>query len=136
MNDIRLILDRSALLLFARGALPVGETLAEVIDEGDLYATPVTVYLDVMRLLNSDDEPQIIEMARLVRLLMASPSARLLPVLPGDVDAILHWTGLVGYEQAACVVAMLARPGCYVLTGEPEFYEGELGEGSVIRIED
>jgi hypothetical protein len=136
-GTVRLILDQSALLLFARGALPVGETLAEVVDEGDLYATPVTVLVDVLRMLDSDDEPEIAEMRRLVRLLMASESAVVLPVEGGSVDALLYWTPLVAtLSNATCVVAMLSTPGSYLLTGQPEYYVDELGDGPIITIED
>jgi hypothetical protein len=134
VNEIRLILDRSALLAFAKGRIAVGETLAEVIDEGDLYATPVTTYVDVMRFLEPEDLPP--QMRQLVQLLFASPSARLLPILPGDAEALLYWIRRVGEDVAPCVVALLAHPHCYMLTAEPEWYEDELGDGSYIQIED
>lgn len=135
-GDIRLILDASALFLFGRGALAVGETLAEVTAEGDLYATPVTVYVDVLRRLDGDDNHELADMAGLVRLLMTSPSAVILPVEAGAADALLYWSRVVGVENAACVVAMLARPDCYLLTAVPDLYKGELGDGPILAIED
>ncbi len=136
-GDIRVVLDQSALLAFSRGALPVGETLVEVTSEGDLYGTPVTVLVDVLRMLNSDDEAHIAEMGRRVRLLMASESARVLSVPGSSLDALLYWTPLVGgVGNAACVVAMLALPGSYLMTAKPQLYVDELGDGPILAIED
>lgn len=135
-GDIRVILDSSALFAFSRGALPVGETLVEVTDEGDLYATPVTVLVDVLRMLNGDDLPP--EMRHRVRMLMTSPSAVILPVEGGSLDALLYWTPLLGgvVGNAACVVAMLAQPDSYLMTAKPELYVDELGDGPILAVED
>lgn len=132
---IRLILDRSALLSFAGGALGVGETIAEVCDEGGRYGTPVTVYAAAMRRLGP--APDLEHMERLAALLMSAPAAEVLPVPAATADALVFWSRRFGdVDAAACVTAMLARPGCYLLTADPDLYVGELGDGPVIPIED
>lgn len=120
MTDIRLILDGSALRAFAIRGIDVGETVAEVADEGGRFGIPVTVLADTLRRMDDSS-------AAIVNVLVTNPACAVLDVHAADVDAIAWWGRLAhGTDRGVCVVAALSREGCLILTADPDAYGPQL----------
>jgi hypothetical protein len=123
--DVRLVLDESAIFAYVAGSISVGETLAEVVDEGRRYGVSVAVLAPVLA--------QVDEHAgALVRLLAGNARCAVLDMLSGDCGRLAEWSRRLGsLGRAASVVAALDRPAGYLLTAEPDRY-GELNDTGLI----
>jgi len=119
---IRIVLDTSAVMAYAKGSENVGEVLIEVTDEGGAFAVPVVCLLE-----GSKSAPEAN-----VRLLTSNPACRVLPLLSEDWPRLLAGVRLLSRLDLATALYAAGREG-YVLTGEPDAY-GEIGGQAVIEI--
>jgi hypothetical protein len=124
-TDVRLVLDESAIAAYLFGSIGVGETIAEVLDEGRRYGISVAVLAQVVAAADKVGRD-------LVRLLSGNARCAVLDVLAGDTDRLAEWTRRLGsLGRAASVVAALDRSAGYLLTAEPDRY-GELNDTGLI----
>jgi PIN domain len=114
--DIRLVLDTSAILAYAATSIHVGETIAEVVDEGGRVGVPVVCLAEASRLIAD-------KLADGVTLLVRHPSCVVLPTLAEDWTALAAWTRVLSrVDLAAALIEATDRPAGYVLSGEPDAY--------------
>ena len=112
-RPIRLVLDTSAILAFAKGSLHVGETLSEVADNGAAFGLPIAC----LAAAHSADHSML-------SMLTGHPVGVLLTV---KVDEWRPWAamcGLLGRLDAAAALLAASYADCDVLTGEPALYRG------------
>jgi len=114
---VRLVLDTSAVLAYAAGSIDLGETIAEVVDEGGRFAASAVCLAEAVRLVAHEQAPG-------VPLLVRHPRFTPLPVLAADWDRIGYWARELGrLDRAAAVVEVLDRPEGYLVTAEPDGYD-------------
>ena len=114
---IRLILDTSAVLAYAAGSIDLGETIAEVVDEGGRFGASAVCLAEGIRLVDDDR-------ALGVPLLGYHPRFVPLSVLAEDWDRVGYWARELGrVDRAAAVVEVLDRPDGYLVTAEPGRYD-------------
>jgi hypothetical protein len=114
---IRLILDTSAVLAYTAGSIDLGETIAEVVDEGGRFGASAVCLAEGVRLVDDDR-------ALGVPLLSRHPRFVSLPVLAEDWDRVGYWARqLRRVDRAAAVVEVLDRPDGYLVTAEPGRYD-------------
>jgi hypothetical protein len=114
---VKLVLDASAVLAYAAGSIDLGETIAEVVDEGGRFAASAVCLAEGVRLVDAD-------LALGVPLLTRHPRFVPLPVLAEDWDRIGYWAReLGGVDRAVAVVEVLDRPDGYLVTAQPAAYE-------------
>jgi glycine/D-amino acid oxidase-like deaminating enzyme len=114
---IKLILDTSAVLAYAAGSIDLGETIAEVVDEGGRFGASAVCLAEGVRLV---DDAQTLG----VPLLTRHPRFVSLPLLGEDWDRVGYWARELGrVERAAAVVEVLDRPDGYLVTAEPGRYD-------------
>ena len=115
---LRLILDTSACLVYARGgdrALGVGETIGQLLDEPDAhYGAPVLCLAEATAQLNDDQ-------AALLDVLVASTICDALP-LGDDWRALGFAARVTGSTSRGAAWQEAARNDAYLLTAEPEAY--------------
>jgi hypothetical protein len=114
---VRLVLDTSAVLAYAAGSIHLGETIAEVVDEGGRFGSSAVCLAEAVRLVAADRELG-------VPLLTRHPRFVPLPVLADDWDRVGYWAKELGaVDRAATVVEVLDRPDGYLVTAEPGAYD-------------
>jgi hypothetical protein len=114
---IRLILDTSAVLAYAAGSIDLGQTIAEVVDEGGRFGASAVCLAEGIRPVDDDRAPG-------VPLLSRHPRFVPLPVLAEDWDRVGYWARELGrVDRAAAVVEVLDRPDGYLVTAEPARYD-------------
>jgi len=114
---VRLVLDTSAVLAYAAGSIDLGETIAEVVDEGGQFAASAVCLAEALRLVPGDQ-------ALGVPLLTRHPRFVPLPVLAEDWDRVGYWAKELGeVDRGAAVVEVLDRPYGYLVTAEPDRYD-------------
>ena len=122
-RPIRLILDTSAILAFARGSVDVGETLREVGDDS-LAGLPALCLAEARTIVHDVD---------LFDLLVAHPATTVVST-SSDWWALGMGLGIVG-PLPATTAAQAAHDGqCALLTAVPRLYGGLDGGGPVIAI--
>lgn len=127
-RELRLVLDTSAVLAYARGSVDVGETITEVVDEGHWFGSSVVCLAEATRLAG-DDSPGI-------TLLAAHRRFVALPAAAEKWPALATWTRLLRrVDLAASILEAVDREG-HVMTAEPHLYAAgsEYGELPVITI--
>ena len=114
---IRLVLDTSAVLAYAAGSIDLGQTIAEVVDEGGRFAASAVCLAEGVRLVDEDRTLG-------VPLLTRHPRFVPLPVLAEDWDRLGYWAKELGrIDRAAAVIEVLDRSDGYLVTAEPRRYE-------------
>ena len=114
--EIRLVLDTSAIVAYAATSIDVGETIAEVVDEGGRFGAPVVCLAEAARLV---DESLVAG----VTLLTRHSSCVVLPTLAEDWLALAAWTRRLGrVDLAVALMEATDRPAGYVLSAEREAY--------------
>ena len=114
-RELRLVLDTSAVLAYARGSVDVGETITEVVNENQWFGASVVCLAEATRLAGNDRPG--------VALLAAHARFVALPARAEDWPALAAWTELLGrVDLAASLVSAVDREG-WVLTGEPRAYD-------------
>ncbi|MEO3922882.1 hypothetical protein ABGB07_03225 [Micromonosporaceae bacterium B7E4] len=120
---IRILLDTSAIIAYTKASISVGETIAEVVDEGGSFGASVLCLAEATRLVDP-------EHALGVPLLVRHPRCVVLPVLAEDWSAVAEWTRTLGRVDLAVSIVEAVDRNAYVLTAEPERY-GDKGDGEV-----
>ncbi|WP_326559679.1 hypothetical protein [Micromonospora sp. NBC_01796] len=120
---IRLVLDTSAILAYARTSIAVGETIAEVVDEGGRFAIPAVCLAEASRLADDDQTPRL--------LLLSQHVCAVVTTTPDDEWRVLvEWTRILGRVDLAAAMAHTT----YVLTAEPKAYGDDVDQLPVIPI--
>jgi hypothetical protein len=121
--EVRLVLDTSAVLAYARGSIHVGETIAVAADDGGLFGVSPVCLAEAHRLVEDDR-------ADGVPLLVNHPACVVLALPAEDWSALATWTKEFGrVDLAAAFLEATDRDG-FVLTGEPGSY-GDKGDGAL-----
>jgi hypothetical protein len=125
---IRLVLDTSAVLAYAATSINVGETIAEVVDEGGSFGVSVLCLAEASRLVGEEHAPG-------VPLLVQHPHCVVLPVLAEDWSAVAGWTAVLDRTDLAASLVEAIDRDAYVLTREPGHYDDKgPGELPIISI--
>jgi hypothetical protein len=125
---VRLVLDTSAVLAYAGISIDVGETIAEVVDEGGRFGVSVLCLAEAARLVAD-------EHALGLPLLTQHPCCTILPVLAEDWQAVGGWTKVLGRADLAVSLVEAIDRDAYVLTGEADRYDDKgPGELPIISI--
>ncbi len=115
-GQVQLVLDGSAVLAYAAGSIRVGETIAEVVDEGARFGASVVALAEASRVVRDEEALGVPLLARHARF---EP----LPAMSQDWTRIAWWSRVLGsVDRAAAVVEALDREA-YVVTAEPETYD-------------
>lgn len=125
-GPIRLVLDTSAILAYAATSIAVGETIAEVVDEGGWFGLPVVCLAEASRLVGEDQAAGVL-------LLVEHPYAVVTPADDEEWRVLAEWTRILGRVDLASALAEAIAHSGYVLTGEPDGY-GDPDEMPVIQI--
>ncbi|MEE6259929.1 hypothetical protein [Plantactinospora sonchi] len=126
VEGIRLVLDTSAIIAYANTSIAVGETIAEVVDEGGRFAVPVACLAEASRLVPEDRAAGVL-------LLVEHPCAYVTPIGATDWQVLAEWTRILGRLDAASALIEAIDWTAYVLTGEPKVY-GSPDEMPIIPI--
>lgn len=118
MIPVRLILDTSAIVAYARGSEAVGETIREVGADA-AFGLPVACLACAQV-----DLPWL-------DLLVAHPAAVVLSTPAGVWRSLVATADLLGTIDAATAVLAAWDADCDVLSGEPEVY-GPLGDDAPV----
>lgn len=114
-RPVRLILDTSAILVYARGSEAVGETIREVDLDGAAFGLPVPCLACAAVDL------------RWLDLLAAHPAAVVLTTDPARWRSLVTTADLLGTIDAAAAFLAAGDAECDVLTASPQMY-AELGD--------
>lgn len=112
---VLIVLDTSAVLAYAATSIHVGETIAEVSDEGAQFGVSVLCLAEAARLLKDDD-------ASGVELLVQHPHCAVLPVPAEDWRYLAQLTKMLDRADLAVSLGEALDRNAFVLTGEPERY--------------
>jgi hypothetical protein len=114
-DDIRLVLDTSAVLAYAATSVNLGETIVEVVDEGGFFGVPVLCLMEAARLVDT-------KLAGGLELLVAHDHCVVLPVPAEDWRALAELSVMLDHTgRAVCLLEAIDR-GAYVITAEPDAY--------------
>ncbi|MFY1693913.1 MULTISPECIES: hypothetical protein [unclassified Solwaraspora] len=114
-GSVRLVLDTSAILAYAAVSTDVGETIAEVVDEGGSFALPVVCLAEASRRVPEHQ-------ASGVSLLAEHPYAVVTSTPAADWRALTEWSRILGRVDVASALFDAITHTAYVLTGEPDAY--------------
>jgi hypothetical protein len=124
-RPIRVLLDASAIVAFTRGSLDVGETIAEVNDEGAAAGLPILCLVEATRAVADTDR---------LDLLVAHSATAVITPQPEDWRALAVTCETVGRLDAATAVLAAIDLDCLVLTDQPGLYGGLAAGGPIIPI--
>jgi hypothetical protein len=114
-QQVRLVLDSTAVLAYSAGPIHVGETITEVVDEGGRFGASVVALAEAARVVREND-------AFGVPLLARHPRFDPLPARVEDWERLAWWSRTLGrLDRAAAVIEALDRDG-YVVTADPDAY--------------
>jgi hypothetical protein len=113
---VRLVLDTSAVLAYAASSINLGETIAEVVDEGGRFGASVVCLAEASRLAAEDRAFGVPLLTRHTRFVV-------LPAAAEDWDRLGYWSKLSRIDRAAAIVEVLDRPDGYLVTAEPGAYD-------------
>jgi len=123
--EIRLILDTSAIVAYARDSVDVGEVLGEIAAEGATAGLPVLCLAEARRHVA---DPALIE-------LLASHTATvILAPEPEAWRALAALSGIVGRLDAATALIDALDYDVEILTAQPGLYAGKPGRKRTIEI--
>ena len=125
MSDrpVHVILDASAIVAFTRGAIDVGETIAEVDDELTAAGLPVLCLVQATASVTDRDRLDI---------LLRHEATTLLDVEAADWPVLAALHGTVGRLDAATAVLAAYDAGAQILTSQPDLYAALFDGGPVI----
>jgi hypothetical protein len=124
-RPIRIILDTSAIIMFCRSIIHVGEVIAEINDEQAAVCVPMLCLVEASGAAFDVDR---------LELLVNNTASLILAPDPGDWRALAALRGTVGRLDAASAVLAAIDAGCQVLTSQPGLYAGLAGGGPIIEI--
>lgn len=116
-SEIQLILDTSAVVVYARGSVDVGETISEAGDNGHLFAVHVWTLAEASVLLKPDE-------LTMLDMLLAHPAGA------APLAGVIGWERLAraarkyGSVSRGLVGLAATRHAAYVITADPEAYPG------------
>jgi hypothetical protein len=114
--NVRLVLDTTAILAYAETSIHVGETIAEVLDEGGRFGLPVYCLAEASRRVPD-------KQADGVTLLTRHPQCEVLTTYAEDWTLLAAFTRALGrVDLAVALLEATDRPAGYILSGEPEAY--------------
>ncbi|GAA2692450.1 MULTISPECIES: hypothetical protein [Actinoplanes] len=128
-RDAKLVLDTSAITAWARGSVAVGETLAEINDEGGAVIIPLWC------LIEAGHHTAMIDRDRL-ELLLAHPATFLISDDAEDWESLVALRALVGRADCASAAMLALDLGVDVMTRDPKWYSGVAGGRIVLAIEE
>jgi hypothetical protein len=123
-RPVRVVLDTSAILAFSRGSIPVGDTAAEVDDDGSLIGLPIACLVEARWRLADAGRLSLLVHHRATELIAA----------PGDWSALAAALDVAGRQDAASALLAAVLWGCDVLTAHPRRYSALAGGCPVIPI--
>jgi hypothetical protein len=126
-RPIKVVLDASAIVEFARESIHVGETLAEVDDEGGAAAIPVSCLVEAVHAVANIDR---------LNLLIAHRATFAMTDDPADWQVLAATYDITGRADAAAAALTALDNGCAVLTRQPGLYAGLDVGGLVIPIDE
>ncbi len=115
---IRLVLDTSAVLAYAAGSFDLGETMAEVVEEGARFAVPAICLAEASRLAEDDHRAGVL-------LLTRHTSAVVLPLGADDWQSLGAAASVLGRIDLAAALLTALRADAIVATAEPARYDPE-----------
>jgi hypothetical protein len=121
---VGVVLDTSAILAFSRGSIPVGDTAAEVDDDGGLIGLPIACLVEARWRLADAGRLSLLVHHRATELITA----------PGDWPALAAALDVAGRQDAASALLAAVHWGCDVLTAHPRRYAALAGGSPVIPI--
>ncbi len=124
-RPIKVVLDASAIVEFARESIHVGETLAEVDDEGGGAAVPVSCLVEAVHAVADIDR---------LNLLVAHRATVAMTDDPADWQVLAATYDITGRADAASAALTALDNGCAVLTRQPGLYAGLEAGGLIIPI--
>jgi hypothetical protein len=124
---LRVVLDTSAIVAYLQASIHVGETIAEVVDEGAGFGVPVVCLAEAVALRMDGNGAS-------VDLLVAHPACTVLPMLATDWRALASAARMVGRIDLGVALLAAVDHDAYVLTGEPGPYGALVDDGPVIPI--
>lgn len=126
-RSVRLVLDASAVLSYARGSAHVGELLIELGEAGNVAALPLGSLVEAW--------PAAVEVERLDTL-VAHDAVVLVPDHPDDWQTLGHLCALTGGVGSASAALAALDADCWVLTSDPIRYAAVAAGDLTVRIED
>jgi hypothetical protein len=120
--DVRLVLDTSAAIAYARSSIHVGEVLAEIADERAVAALPLACLVAA--------DPAVTDTAGL-RMLAEHAATVVLTDGPDMWRELAAMAEIVGRLDASSAALAGIDFGVEVLTGSPGLYAG-VGDGSMV----
>lgn len=129
MNDrpVRVVFDTSAVLAFARESIAVGETLAELLNDGMSAAVPVLCLAEAV--------PPALEAERLDAL-VGHPATTVVTDGPSEWRALGHLCALTGEIASASAALAAVDFDAWILTADPDRYRSVAGGTLGIQIAD
>lgn len=112
---IRLTLDTSAVLAYAQGSIDVGETLAEIASERDLFAVHVLCLAEAARFAGDGD-------VKYLPLLAAHRCCVLVGTPAQDWQELAGTARMLNRTDLAATLRTAATLDTFILTGEPGRY--------------
>jgi hypothetical protein len=129
-QDIRGVLDSSAIQSYARGHVHVGEMVTEIADEKALFGIPATALLDAHSRFLGD----AVARARM-GVLVGLPGARLMDLNADAAVEVADVVPLTGNDLARAHAAWAALTHAALLfSTEPERAAGAVGKDRIIAI--
>jgi len=122
-RPIRLLLDASAIVAFTRGSIDVGETIAEVYDDGAAVGLPILCLVEAVRSVAETDQ---------LDLLVAHPATEVFAPAPEEWRALAAIVDMVGRMDCASAVLTAIDLDCLIMTNQPGVYGGLAGGGPII----
>jgi hypothetical protein len=114
--NIRLVLDTTAILAYAETSIHVGETIAEVLDEGGRFGLPVYCLAEATRRVPDKHADGVTFLTR-------HPQCEILGTSRDDWTLLAAFSRALGrVDLAVTLMEATDRPACYVLSAEPEAY--------------
>jgi hypothetical protein len=123
-HDARLVLDTSAITAWVRGSVAVGETLAEINDEGGAVVIPLWC------LIEAGHNTAMIDRDRL-DLLLAHPATFLVTDDVQDWESLVALRALIGRADCASAAMLALDLGVDVMTADPKWY-GTVADGRIV----
>lgn len=125
-RQVRLVLDDTAVLEYARGTLHVGELLIQLAEAGHVAALPLVCLVEAY--------PAAVE-AEHLGTLAAHDTVVVVSDDPADWETLGHLCAMTGGAVSASAALVALDADCWVLTTDPDRY-AQVAEGNLtVRIE-
>ncbi|BAL87258.1 hypothetical protein AMIS_20380 [Actinoplanes missouriensis 431] len=128
-RDVCLVFDTTAVTSWVRGSLAVGETLAEIDDEGGAVLIPLWC------LVQAGDQTGMVDRERL-DLLLKHPATFLIVDDGEDWDSLVALQQMTGAHDRASAALMALHMDVDVMTSKPHWYASVKNGQKTLLIED